>query len=179
LQRKSSGGLPVALLTDDMKEVIARARLSFVATVCPDGTPNLSPKSSLAVWDDEHLVFADIRSPQTVANLRQNPSLEVNVVDIFRRRGYRFKGTAEIVESGPVYDRVANTVWQREGPQYPVHCVVKIKLERAEPVISPAYVFNDPAPAEESVRQRYLEKYGLRDASDERQPVGASGSSEV
>ena len=60
--------------------------LGFVATVCPDGTPNLSPKGTTAVWDDDHLVFANIRSPGTLANLRQNANVELNVVDPFARR---------------------------------------------------------------------------------------------
>jgi len=42
--------------------VVTEQRLGFVATVCPDGTPNLSPKGTTAVWDDDHIVFADIRS---------------------------------------------------------------------------------------------------------------------
>src|SRR6476661_2989862 len=75
-----------------MKRVVAEQRLGFVATVCPDGTPNLSPKGTTAVWDDDHLVFANIRSPGTLANLRQNANVEVNVVDPFVRKGYRFKG---------------------------------------------------------------------------------------
>ena len=39
-------------LTPDMKRVIAEQRLAFVATVCPDGTPNLSPKGTIAALDD-------------------------------------------------------------------------------------------------------------------------------
>ena len=81
------------MLTDEMKRVVERQRLGFVATVCADGTPNVSPKGTLRVLDDDHLMFADIRSPGTVANLRTNPSVEVNVVDPFVRKGYRFKGT--------------------------------------------------------------------------------------
>ena len=50
------------ILTEDMKRVVSEQRLGFVATVCPDGTPSLSPKGTTAVWDDEHLLFADIRS---------------------------------------------------------------------------------------------------------------------
>jgi predicted pyridoxine 5'-phosphate oxidase superfamily flavin-nucleotide-binding protein len=69
------------ILTDDMKRVVTEQRLGFIATVCPDGTPNLSPKGTTAVWDDDHLIFADIRSPGTVANLRHNPAVEINVVD--------------------------------------------------------------------------------------------------
>src|SRR5262249_49081754 len=84
-------------LTSDMKPVINEERLAFVASVCPDGTPNLSPKGTIAAFDDEHLVFVDIRSPGTIRNLEQNPSTEINVVDQFCRNGYRFKGSAQIV----------------------------------------------------------------------------------
>ncbi len=68
----------MAILTEDMKRVIREQPLGYVATVCPDGTPNLSPKGTTTVWDDDHLVFADIRSPRTIANLKQNPSIEIN-----------------------------------------------------------------------------------------------------
>jgi uncharacterized protein len=61
-------------LTGDMKRVVMEQRLAFVATVCPDGTPNLSPKGTISVWDYDHLVFADIRSPGTITNLRKNPA---------------------------------------------------------------------------------------------------------
>ena len=78
-------------LTADMKRVVAEQRLAYVATVCSDGTPNVSPKGTIAVWDDEHLVFADIRSPGTIANLKKNPAVELNVVDPFLRKGYRLR----------------------------------------------------------------------------------------
>ena len=50
----------MGILTDDMKNAIPAIRLCFVATVSPDGKPNLSAKGSLCVWDDDHLLFADI-----------------------------------------------------------------------------------------------------------------------
>jgi uncharacterized protein len=89
----------MGLISADMKRVVEEQCLGFVATVCPDGTPNLSPKGTTTVWDADHLVFANIRSPGTLANLRQNPNVEVNVVDPFVRKGYRFKGVASVLES--------------------------------------------------------------------------------
>src|SRR6185369_17957628 len=82
--------LSMDILTPEIKEFVKQTKLGFVATVCPDGTPNLSPKGTTTVWDDDHLVFADIHSPGTVANLRQNPAVEINVVDPEVRKGYRF-----------------------------------------------------------------------------------------
>ncbi len=86
----------MGILTDDMKRLVNEQKLGFCATVCPDGSPNLSPKGSTGVWDDGHLFFGDVCSPQTIANLRAGSLVEVNVVDPFVRKGYRFKGRAEI-----------------------------------------------------------------------------------
>ena len=83
-----------------MRRVVLEQRLGFVATVTPDGRPNLSPKGTTTVWDDRHLMFADIASPGTVENIASNPYVEVNVVDPIVRRGYRFKGTATVATSG-------------------------------------------------------------------------------
>src|SRR5207245_9446216 len=90
----------MAILTADMKRVIAEQKLGFVATVGADGAPNLSPKGTMQVLDDDHIVFADIRSPGTIANLANNPAMEINFVDPFSRTGYRFKGTARVVPRG-------------------------------------------------------------------------------
>ena len=36
-------------LTEDMQRVVLEQKLGFAATVCPDGTPNLSPKGTTTV----------------------------------------------------------------------------------------------------------------------------------
>jgi predicted pyridoxine 5'-phosphate oxidase superfamily flavin-nucleotide-binding protein len=142
----------MGVLTADMKRVVEQQRLGFVATVCPDGTPNLSPKGTTAVWDDDHLVFANIRSPGTLANLRQNTSVEVNVVDPFVRKGYRFKGVASIHESGPVYEQLL-AFYRERGSQVSalIREIVMIRVQSAQPVDSPAY---DLGLTETEVRDR-------------------------
>ncbi len=108
----------MGLLTEDMKRVVREQRFGFIATVCPDGTPNLSPKGTTTAWDDEHLVFADITSSHTIANLRLNPVTEINVVDPMLRKGYRFKGTATILTEGPCLSRSLTTT--HSGAQLPL-----------------------------------------------------------
>ena len=90
----------MAIITEEMARMVAELRLCYVATVTPDGKPNLSPKGSLCVIDGDHLAFADIMSPGTMRNLRSNPYIEVNMVHPFLRRGYRFKGRCEIFTEG-------------------------------------------------------------------------------
>jgi uncharacterized protein len=131
----------MGLLTDDMKRVVGEQRLGFVATVCPDGTPNLSPKGTTAVWDDDHLVFANIRSPGTLANLRQNANVEVNVVDPFLRKGYRFKGVAAVLASGALYEQVLAFYQARGSRVSAIREVVLVRVHSAQPIDSPAYDF--------------------------------------
>ncbi|MGZ5118128.1 MAG: pyridoxamine 5'-phosphate oxidase family protein [Burkholderiales bacterium] len=141
----------MGLISEDMKRIVEEQRLGFVATVCPDGTPNLSPKGTTRVWDADHLVFANIRSPRTLANLRQNANVEVNVVDPFVRKGYRFKGVASVLETGPVYDQVI-AFYKERGVASGIREVVMVRVHRAQAIDSPAY---DLGLTEAEVRARW------------------------
>jgi predicted pyridoxine 5'-phosphate oxidase superfamily flavin-nucleotide-binding protein len=147
--------VPMGILTEDMRRVVER-ELGFVATD-PDGTPNLSPKGTIAVWDDDHLVFADLRSPGTVANLRSNPSVEVNVVDQLIRKGYRLKGSAVVHTEGEPFERGVRFYEQRGLVQARerIHSIVVIAVERALLVTSPAY---DMGATEDELRAIYRER---------------------
>ena len=143
-------------LTEDMKRLVREQKLGFVATVSPDGTPNLSPKGTVTVWDDDHLVFADIRSPNTVRNLRSNPAVEINVVDPVVRKGYRFKGTGRILTEGPLLDEIlAFYEKQLEIARERINAIVLVAVEQARELVSPAY---DRGLSEAEVRARW-ERY--------------------
>jgi hypothetical protein len=131
----------MGILTEDMQRVVRDQRLGFHATVCEDGTPNLSPKGTTDVWDDDHLYFADICSPQTIENIRRGSVIEVNVVDPFVRKGYRFKGPAVIHEPGS--DTFAEGLERLRAAGsslvHRVRAIVLIEVQDARPLISPAY----------------------------------------
>lgn len=148
----------MGVLSDDMKRVVGQQRLGFIATVCADGTPNLSPKGTLSVLDDDHLVFADIRSPGTVANLRANPSVEVNVVDPFIRKGYRFKGRAQVIEGGEEFERLLALFSRGTLSDAPrrIRTIVIIQVEQARPLVSPGY---DSGTDETAMRERWVPYY--------------------
>ncbi|CAN7756048.1 pyridoxamine 5'-phosphate oxidase family protein [Rhizobium sp. LjRoot258] len=149
-------------ITADMEAIIKQAMLSFVATINEDGTPNLSPKASLTVRNGV-LYFADIASPGTIRNLKRNPSVEINAVDIFQRRGYRFKGRAQLLP--PEHDEylmIADWVKATNGREYPVDHVVKIETTSITPLLSPAHVFAQPPRSQDEIRNTYIQKYGMK-----------------
>jgi predicted pyridoxine 5'-phosphate oxidase superfamily flavin-nucleotide-binding protein len=141
----------MGVLTDDMKRVVEEQQLGFVASVCPDGSPNLSPKGTTAVWDDDHLVFADICSPDTIANLRANPAVEINVVDPLARMGYRFKGAARVFGEGSDYE-AGLEFYRRRGSTSAKPHIVLVKVNFAAELISPAY---DSGQSEVAVRAKW------------------------
>jgi predicted pyridoxine 5'-phosphate oxidase superfamily flavin-nucleotide-binding protein len=153
----------MAILDDNMQRVVREQSLGYVATVCPDGTPNLSPKGTLTVWDDDHLVFADIRSPATLRNLRINPVVEINVVDPVLRKGYRFKGKAVVVDQGQLRDEIREfyaSRWIDTGRlrgELELRSFVLIKVEEALPLVSPTY--DDGQTTEEEVRAAWWKHY--------------------
>lgn len=127
-------------ITDDMRRIIEDAGLSYVATVSPDGWPNLSPKGSVKVYDDTHIAFMDIASPNTIRNLKADPRIEINTIDVFRRRGYRFRGEAAILPVGdPVYEWLNDWLLELNGPGYPANQAVLVNVTRILPILSPAY----------------------------------------
>lgn len=146
-------------LTADMKRVVLEQSLGFVATVCPDGTPNLSPKGCTTVWDDDsHLVIADIASPGTIRNLEKNPAIEINVVDPFVRKGYRFKGTATLHRGDAIYERALALLIERGVRATPdrIRTIALVSVVHAAPLVSPAY---DTGESEATVRRRWIERY--------------------
>ena len=129
------------MLTGDMKRVVGEQRLGFFATVCEDGSPNVSPKGTTYVLDDDHLLFAEIRSPRTVANIRRGSAVEVNVVDPFVRKGYRFKGSAVVYEPGTALYAEGLDLLRRAGSSLAdrVRAIVVIEVAEARALVSPAY----------------------------------------
>jgi uncharacterized protein len=131
----------VGILTDDMTRVVREQRLGFYATVSEDGSPNLSPKGSTYVLDGDHLFFADIRSPQTVANIRRGSQVEINVVDPLVRKGYRFKGVGVVYDRGTDVYAQATDQMREVGSQLVdrAKAIVVVEVREARPVTSPVY----------------------------------------
>lgn len=145
------------MITAAMRALVDRQRLGFVATVNADGTPNLSPKGTVVVWDDDHLLWVDIRSPQTIRNLRERPATEINVVDPLTRKGYRFRGTCRIVEDGIELEAIRTFYRDERNVTNHIRRAVLVRVTAAEAVTSPSY--DEPGADEAEIRARYVAWY--------------------
>ena len=119
----------MAKLTEEAKKAIGTARPAFVATVSKGGKPNVSAKGSVRVLDDEHVIFADVASPRTVANIKDNGQVAIICLDAATRKGCRMWGKGEILSSGELFEKVSAEMAARN--MKPKH-VVKVALDEVE-----------------------------------------------
>jgi len=104
-------------------------KMGWVATSSPDGTPNVTPKGTLRLLDDQHVMFADLFSLKTRQNLEKNPTVAVTVIDTASAKGYQLKGTAELISSGPLFNRFDKELNQAMLALPPLKYVAKIAVE--------------------------------------------------
>lgn len=155
----SLAGHGMVVLSEAMIRMVREQRLGYVASISPEGLPRVSPKGSLTVWDENHLVFADIDPAKTVENLVKNPFIEVNVVDLFLRKGFRFSGKATVLRGGDLYSQVLER-YKAEGANINrVRWLVLIEVTSTSPLVSPAYAAGF---TEEEVRRLWEEYHAKR-----------------
>lgn len=116
----------MAKLTQEMKDMIATQQC-FVGTVSKDGIPNVAPKRSTRVFNDETLIFNEGTGGTTYRNLVEGSKVSVAVVNREVLDGYRFVGSAEVLESGDIYEKAAELSLKHGMPK--PKAVVLVKIE--------------------------------------------------
>ena len=119
----------MAKITEEAKTVIGAMRPAYVATASKTGKPNVSAKGSVRVLDDEHVVFADVHSPRTITNIKENPQVSILWLDTATHKGCRIWGKGEIIISGELFDKTAAMMASRNMK---INAVVKVTVEQVE-----------------------------------------------
>ena len=118
----------MAKIPKDVQEFM-QGKMAWVATASPDGVPNATPKGTVKVIDDEHLVFADLFSRKTRENLLKNPKVAVTVIDEKSHKGYQIKGAAELLTAGELFSQVSEELKKAPMKLPPATYVVKINVD--------------------------------------------------
>ena len=118
-------------IPDELREILTGGHNVWVATVGPDGMPNVSIKGSGALLDDEHLYFADMFSRKTRENLENDDRVAVGIHDPERKLAMQVKGRAELIDHGAVFDQVDDKLAAISEQLHlpPMKYVVRISVE--------------------------------------------------
>ena len=143
------------MITSEIRNFLTLQKLGYVATVTPDGRPNISPKGTIISWTSKTLAFADIRSPDTVKNLQSNPFVEINVIDPLSRKGYLFKGKTRIINNTPLYGEILHH-YRKEGIKSPINSIILVDVSDVSEVTSPLY---DMGVSEQEIKSKWKKHF--------------------
>jgi len=152
------------MLTQAMQAFVNEWRLGHVATQ-GDGGPNVSPKGTFQALDAARVAYAEIRSPRTLANIAEDPRVEVNMVDVFARKGVRLRGKAAFHAAGTAEaDALAPRWTDIFGADLMARSAgfVIVGLTEVKPLTTPAY---DVGATERQLRQDYLARFQAMQAA--------------
>jgi len=92
----------MAVLTDDMKKLIADS-FAFIATVDENGNPQVGPKGTMRIFDDEHLIYNEQTGHQAWHNLQENHKIAVAFHPHPGMKGIRVEGRAVIHQGDQIH----------------------------------------------------------------------------
>ena len=143
------------MINQEIKGFLNLQKLGYVATVSSDGKPNISPKGTIIGWTSKILAFADIRSPDTMKNLQDNPNVEINVIDPLLRKGYLFRGMAKTIENEETFEAILN-YYRIIGIKSPINSIVLVDVSNVSEVTSPLY---DMGVSEQTIKSKWQKHF--------------------
>lgn len=148
-------------LTQTHKAYIDKCVLCWLATASQTGEPNVSPKEIFTHFGPDAIIIANIASPQTVRNIRNNPQACASFIDILIQKGFQMKGKAEIIgKDHPDFAKMHEALSGLASDQFPFGTVTRLTVEKIKPIVAPRYVLY-PDTTEEAQVERARKTYGL------------------
>ncbi len=140
---------------------LTNAVLCWLATVDASGAPNVSPKEMFS-WDgNQQIIIADIASARSVENIRQLSKVCLSFIDVFRQRGFKITGSAQIIPTGsPNFAAIGHDVLARIKGEFRVQNLIVVTIESVSRVLAPSYFTFPERNEAEHIRQT-LESYSV------------------
>lgn len=112
-------------LTQKQKDFF-KDHLAYLSTVDKDGNPQVGPKASMKVLDDNHLQYLEKTKAHAYENMKNGSKVAVVVADVPTHTNVRVIGTATIHEDDDYAKKIA-----AEG-NAPQAYVVDIEIEEID-----------------------------------------------
>jgi predicted pyridoxine 5'-phosphate oxidase superfamily flavin-nucleotide-binding protein len=115
------------MLTQEMKDAIARTELFPLASSSRTGIPNVVPVKWLHVAADDVLWITDNFLHKTLANLLENPEAALYVWSPEPKLCVQIKGSVEVRTEGAEYEAMKARV-RRQKPDLPAKSLVVLRI---------------------------------------------------
>jgi len=144
-----------------IKRSINKSVLCWLATVNEHGIPNVSPKEIFTHFRKNSIIIANIASPQTVQNIKQNNQVCVSFIDVLVQKGYQIKGKARLVQNGNEhYKEMHELLTGFTKGKFPIKSIIDISIEKVKPILAPSYTIY-PETTEQELINSAKQMYGI------------------
>ncbi|WP_051233865.1 pyridoxamine 5'-phosphate oxidase family protein [Halomonas halocynthiae] len=131
--------------------------LCWLATSDLDATPNVSPKEIFQFLNEDHMLIANIASPESERNIRSNPQVCVSFIDIFEQRGFKVKGSARVVTSSDTeWTGYLSILAELAGENFPINSIFEITVKSSSKILAPSYFLFPKTTPESQVKGALL-----------------------
>jgi predicted pyridoxine 5'-phosphate oxidase superfamily flavin-nucleotide-binding protein len=128
-------------LSLEFRKYIKKSVLCWLATASAENIPNVSPKEIFNLYANDNIIVANIASPQTVRNIKQNENVCVSFIDILVQKGFQVYGKAKIVGQGDDgFTEMEKILTEMTGGDFPFPTITKISIEKVKPIFAPRYL---------------------------------------
>lgn len=128
-------------LKTEIKDAINKSVLCWVATASTENMPNVSPKEIFSYYETDKIIVANIASPQTVKNIKQNENVCISFIDILVQKGFQLKGKAKIIKkTDSEFSEMEKILNQMTEGKFPFTTITMIIVKQVKSIIAPKYI---------------------------------------
>jgi predicted pyridoxine 5'-phosphate oxidase superfamily flavin-nucleotide-binding protein len=120
----------MATITQDMKNIEAKAKFHIIATASKEGKPNGVPIGFAKIISDDAIMLVDTLMYKTRQNIAENPRVAISFWSQEDHYGYQLKGISFVETSGKLFDEAIQWLKDR-GSQSRPKSVILVKVDEA------------------------------------------------
>ena len=148
-------------MIEKIKKNIDKSVLCWLATVSKDMIPNVSPKEVFTYYGMDQIIIANIASPNSVKNIKQNKNVCVSFIDILVQKGFQVKGSAQVITKvDSEYANMKQELLKITEGMFPFSSIIVVSITSAKAIIAPKYILYPETTEAEQIKSA-KKRYGL------------------
>jgi uncharacterized protein len=153
---------PKLNLNANVLRLVDESVLCWLATSSESGQPSVSPKEVFTVFSDDSIIIANIASPNSAHNIRENAKACVSFVNVFTQKGYQIKGAAHNLRAGDDgFYEIEKVLLGITHGKFPFKSVFRVMADEVSEILAPRYRLY-PETTENDQISSAMMSYGVR-----------------
>ncbi len=149
-------------LDANVNRLVEESVLCWLATSSASGQPSVSPKEVFTTFQNDSIIIANIASPNSARNIKENPKACVSFVNVFTQRGFQLKGAAQLLGVGDDgFSEIEQILLEITEGKFPFKTVFRVMVEEVSEIFAPRYRLF-PETTEQDQVSSAMESYGVR-----------------